>query len=80
MFFETSNVQVTFVDKSQLQIISFPNINIIFNSDLTRQIFVNRALPSLHGGSFKITLLVPLIVSLKIKLKIKRTYPGSKKV
>jgi len=57
MFISVRNAQITFAEKAQMK----NRTTLIFKSYLIRQSFVvNRALPSLQGGSLKITLTIPL--------------------
>ena len=59
------NAQITFLKKSQLKIISFLEIETLYiihtwPEKASNGTLVNRVLQTLHGGSLKITLTVPL--------------------
>ena len=60
MFSSSRNAQVTFVENSQVKIISFQMYALVY--------IVNRAFPYLHGMSLEITLTVPLRKKFKVSI------------
>ena len=68
------NAQVTFLEKPQLQIISFQDYNHSYQiSTFWDKAVVNQALPFLHWGSLEIALTVPLSQSYWVYFQLSRT-------